>query len=76
MSGKQTGNPYFDAIAHGDDLNDWYTQNTKDMKAEADLAGYEIGERTRFHANNFKGNVPEIGSGTDLYEKYANLLDA
>ena len=75
MSGKQTSNPYLDAITHGDDLNDWYTQNTKDMKAEADLAGYEIGERTRFHANNMMGKIPELGTGTDLYKKYANLLD-
>tara|TARA_B100000035_G_scaffold290823_1_gene278226 strand:+ start:1118 stop:1915 length:798 start_codon:yes stop_codon:yes gene_type:complete len=75
-NGQPTSDPYVDAITHGDDLNDWYAHDTKRRVAEANLAGLEIGERTRFHANRFDGKVsPGLGDGFKLYEKYANLLN-
>ena len=69
-----TSNPYGDAIRHGDDLNDWYTRFQKGLTAEANLAAKEIGERTRFHVSNFAGNVPELGSGMELYKNYAEKI--
>tara|TARA_B100000035_G_scaffold290823_1_gene278225 strand:+ start:313 stop:1080 length:768 start_codon:yes stop_codon:yes gene_type:complete len=71
---SNTSNPYLDAITHGDDLNDWYTRDTKRRELEAQLAGMEIGERTRFHANRFVGKLPEIGDAGKLYQNYADKL--
>lgn len=74
MSDKYGSDPYLTAIEHGDDLNDAYTKYTDAMKAEANLAGMEIGERTRFHLGRFAGTIPELGSGMKLYEEYADRL--
>ena len=74
MSDKFGSDPYLAAIEHGDDLNDAYTKYTNAMKAEADLAGMEIGERTCFHLSRFAGKIPELGSGMELYEEYADKL--
>ena len=74
MSDKFGSDPYLTAIEHGDDLNDAYTKYTNAMKAEADLAGTEIGERTRFHLGRFVGAVPELGDAGKLYANYAEKL--
>tara|TARA_B100000035_G_scaffold290823_1_gene278227 strand:+ start:1962 stop:2702 length:741 start_codon:yes stop_codon:yes gene_type:complete len=71
---SNTSNPYLDAITHGDDLNDWYTRDTKRRELEAQLAGMEIGERTRFHANRFDGKVTKALDVGKLYENYADKL--
>ena len=74
MSDQIGANAMADAIRHGDDLNDWYQRDTKARKAEAKLGAYEMGERTRFLANQFVGKVPELGDVGKLYESYADKL--
>lgn len=74
MSDKYGSDPYLTAIEHGDDLNDAYTKYTNAMKTEADLAGMEVGERTRFHLGRFVGTVPELGDAGKLYANYAEKL--
>lgn len=69
-----TSDPMADAIRHGDDLNDWYQRDTKARVAEAKLGAYEMGERTRFLANQFVGKIPELGDVGKLYESYADKL--
>lgn len=68
-------NPMMDAIRHGDDLNDWYQRDIKARKAEAKLGAYEMGERTRFFANQFVGKIPELGDAGKLYANYAEKLE-
>ena len=74
MSDQIGANAMADAIRHGDDLNDWYQRDTKARKAEAKLGAYEMGERTRFLANQFVGKIPELGDVGKLYESYADKL--
>lgn len=69
-----TSDPMMDAIRHGDDLNDWFQRETEKQKADAKLGAYEMGERTRFFANQFVGKVPELGDVGKLYESYADKL--
>ena len=69
-----SSDPMRDAIRHGDDLNDWYREDTKARVAEAKLGAYEMGERTRFYANQFVGKIPELGDVGKLYESYAEKL--
>ena len=69
-----SSDPMMDAIRHGDDLNDWYQEDTKRRVAEAKLGAYEMGERTRFYANQFVGKIPELGDVGKLYESYADKL--
>ena len=74
MSDQIGANAMADAIRHGDDLNDWYQRDTEARKAEAKLGAYEMGERTRFLANQFAGKIPELGDVGKLYESYADKL--
>lgn len=72
---SSSSDPMLDAIRHGDDLNDWYRRDTEARKAEAKLGAYEMGERTRFFANQFVGKVPELGDVGKLYANYAEKLE-
>ena len=74
MSDQIGANAMADAIRHGDDLNDWYQRDTKARVADAKLGAYEMGERTKFLANQFVGKVPELGDVGKLYESYADKL--
>lgn len=74
MSDQIGANAMADAIRHGDDLNDWYQRDTKARVAEAKLGAYEMGERTKFLANQFAGKIPELGDVGKLYESYADKL--
>lgn len=69
-----TSDSMADAIRHGDDLNDWYQRETKARVADAKLGAYEMGERTRFFADQFVGKIPELGDVGKLYESYADKL--
>ena len=64
------------AIRGGDDLNDYYQNKfIPSLRAEANLAAKEMGERGRFHIANFAGVIPELGSGKDLFDEYIKKLD-
>tara|TARA_Y100000589_G_scaffold122590_1_gene116989 strand:- start:306 stop:1043 length:738 start_codon:yes stop_codon:yes gene_type:complete len=63
------------AIRGGDDLNEHYQNKfIPSLRAEANLAAREMGERGRFHIANFTGKIPELGSGADLFEQYIDKL--
>lgn len=69
------GDPYEDAINHGNDLNDHYQKKfLPSLFNEAMLASREIGEAGRFHLKNFVGKVPELGDPKDLYNYYKDQI--
>lgn len=69
------GDPYEDAINHGNDLNDHYQKKfLPSLFNEAMLTSREIGEAGRFHLKNFVGKVPELGDPKDLYNYYKDQI--
>lgn len=69
------GNPYEDAIDHGNDLNEHYQKKfLKSLDVEAQLASKEIGESGRANLKRFAGSVPELGDPKETFEYYKNQI--
>jgi len=66
--------PYKDAIAHGDDLNDHHQKFNSSLKAEAEQTSREIGFSGRNALNSFVGKVPQLGDPKDLFAYYSDKL--
>ena len=69
------GNPYEDAINHGNDLNAHYEKKfLPSLFNEAYLGAQEIGKVGRFHLKNFVGKVPELGDPKELFKYYKDQI--
>jgi len=69
------GDPYEDAINHGNDLNRHYQKKfLPSLFNEAYLGAQEIGKVGRFHLQNFVGKVPELGDPKELFNYYKNQI--
>ena len=70
------GNPYTDAINHGNDMNDWYQKRfLPSIRKESMLAAKEVGESGRHHLANWVGKMPELGDMTELTKKYIDMIE-
>ena len=69
------GNPYTDAINHGDDLNQHYQSKFLPyIRKQANLGASEIGETGRYQLGRFIGKVPELGDPKEMFEYYADKI--
>lgn len=70
-----SGDPYEDAINHGNALNSHYKNKfLPSIFNEAMLASREVGEAGRFHLKNFVGKVPELGDPKEIYKYYEDRI--
>tara|TARA_B100000902_G_scaffold315224_1_gene306206 strand:+ start:947 stop:1603 length:657 start_codon:yes stop_codon:yes gene_type:complete len=69
------GNPYTDAISHGDDLNEHYQSKFLPyIRKGANLAATEIGETGRYNLDRFVGSVPKLGDPKEMFEYYSDKI--
>ena len=74
--GTPTSDPNLDAIKHGDDLNEWYqTKFVPHLEADANATNSEIGDDSRYFLSKFAFEPPELGSVSDIFDKYKKQIE-
>ncbi len=74
QGGQQDAN--LAAIRGGDDLNEWYqTKFVPHLEADANATNSEIGDDSRYFLSKFAFEPPQLGSVSDIFDKYKKQIE-